>query len=120
MLLDESRLFCNSKKLRFALIWERAAGGVCERREEEISWQGLWVVLEGGYGRWVDGSRNARGKQPNWETTKVSGTKRIFPATVLLSRASAGHWDLRKQYEISVTAEQKRNRRKKGRELGPG
>jgi hypothetical protein len=83
MLLDESRLFCcvsiKSKKLRFALIWERlggAAGGVCKRREEEISWQRQLVVLEDGYER-VDESRNARGKQPNWEIAKVSGTKRL-------------------------------------------
>jgi hypothetical protein len=39
-----------------------------------------------------------------------------FPSKVLLSRASAGHWDLRKQYEIPATAEQKWTRRKKGLE----
>lgn len=56
MLLDESRLFrcvsIKSKKLRFALIWERperAAGGVCKRREEEISWQRQWVCSR----RWL-------------------------------------------------------------------
>jgi len=58
-------------------------------------------------------SRNARGKEPNWEPPKYR-EQSAFPSNVLLSRASAGHWDLRKQYEFPVTAKQKWTRRKKG------